>query len=289
MALGLLSILQRLSSVISCGGVYGGHCHCWLVACMTGIACLATPARPLPWLLLPTLRAIMTATGMADCIGEQQPAASTVCDDCLGRDMRKRRKGTRHHLDCQTAAKCKKLKRTKTKDKGDKKAEDKGRAGHGAWNPGCSSATETGHGAVVDLCVRWSLGGPLGCDIISLGGQGDLLRLASRMGFRRFKALSRRPVVPLACVPAVAVPEFVGLRRLLTWPLTALLLHGCVWNPRGSDGSCASMFLMHLCKALLTFGTLTLDDLFGLTTPHTRAVCKMTALCGQRQPGLWVF
>lgn len=126
MALGLLSILQRLSSVIYCGGVYGCHCHCWLVACMTGIACLATPARPLPWLLLPTLRAIMTATGMADCIGEQQPAASTVCDDCLGRDMRKRRKGTRHHLDCQTAAKCKKLRGQRQKTKETKRQRTRG-------------------------------------------------------------------------------------------------------------------------------------------------------------------
>lgn len=126
MALGLLSILQRLSSVIYCGGVYGCHRHCWLVACMTGIACLATPARPLPWLLLPTLRAIMTATGMADCIGEQQPAASTVCDDCLGRDMRKRRKGTRHHLDCQTAAKRKKLRGQRQKTKETKRQRTRG-------------------------------------------------------------------------------------------------------------------------------------------------------------------
>lgn len=126
MALGLLSILQRLSSVIYCGGVYGCHRHCWLVACMTGIACLAIPARPLAWLLLPTLRAIMTATGMADCIGEQQPAASTVCDDCLGRDMRKRRKGTRHHLDCQTAAKCKKLRGQRQKTKETKRQRTRG-------------------------------------------------------------------------------------------------------------------------------------------------------------------
>lgn len=132
MALGLLSILQRLSSVISCGGVYGGHCHCWLVACMTGIACLATPARPLPWLLLPTLRAIMTATGMADCIGEQQPAASTVCDDCLGRDMRKRRKGARHHLDCQTAAKCKKTQ--EDKDKRQRRQKGRGQGACGTWS-----------------------------------------------------------------------------------------------------------------------------------------------------------
>lgn len=99
--------------------------------------------------------------------------------------------------------------------------EDKGRAGRGAWNPG-SSATETGRGAGVDLCVRWSIGGPLGSDITTTGRRGDLLLgLASQMGFRCFMALSRCSVAPLASVPAVALPELVVLR-----PLTALLLPG---------------------------------------------------------------